>query len=119
MTILIIIIVLLLIAMFILAKTDYGLLGAFLSIWLLICLLIHIIFWAKAGYEYGSLATERKAFVETLNGAREHGNPIELATITTQILDWNKRLADAKYNRSFFLLRDYYDKRIEQLQPIR
>jgi hypothetical protein len=98
---------------------DYEFLGIVISFISGMYLLIHILFWSTASYDYGIFVAKREAFVETLNDARKNNNPLELAAITKEVSGWNQELAENKYNLKVFLLKDYVDKRVEKLQPIR
>lgn len=82
-------------------------------------IILHLLLWGIATYSYNIFYVQREAFVETLDSARKNSNPIELAAITHDILKWNQELAERKYDRSTFLLRDYIDKRTELLKPIK
>jgi uncharacterized protein YneF (UPF0154 family) len=120
MIILIALLTLLSIGIYIFKKSyDYDTLGFIIAVCAEIYLVLHIFFWLLASYEYGVFVAKRQAFVETLNDARKNNNPIELAAITKNVSDWNQQLAVGKYNRTVFMLKDYTDKRVESLQPIR
>lgn len=98
---------------------DFEFLGIVLSGIAGLYLIIHVLFWSMASYDYGVFVAKREAFVETLNEARKNNNPLELAAITKEVSDWNQDLAEKKYNLKVFLLNDYVDNRVEKLQPIR
>lgn len=98
---------------------NYDILGVILCICAGMYIIIHILFWSTASYDYGIFVAKREAFVETLNEARKNNNPLELAAITKEVSGWNQDLAEKKYNLKVFLLKNYVDKRVEKLQPIR
>lgn len=120
MIILIALIILTSIGVYLLIKTyDYEILGVLLTMLAGMYLLLHIILWSLASYNYGLFVSKRDAFTETLKEARKNNNAIELAAITKDISEWNQDLAEAKYNLTIFMLKDYTDKRIQYLHPIR
>ena len=61
---------------------------------------------------------ERNSFIESLENARENKNNIELASITKEIIDYNKELAMLKYQNNGFL-DCYIDDRIMDLKTIK
>ena len=75
--------------------------------------------WMVASYDYNVFVAKRNAFVETLAEARKNNNPIELAAITKDVSEWNQQLAASKYNLTVFMIKDYTDKRVADLKPIR
>lgn len=97
---------------------NYGGYGLILSILSGIYLVLHVIMWSIASYEYEVFVAKRNAFVETLTKARKNNNVVELAAITKEISEWNQQLSVAKYNLTVFMIKDYTDKRISDLQPI-
>jgi len=112
--------VLFVLGIFIVKKSyDYELLGIIIFVCSGFYLLIHILLWSIASYEYNKFSTKRKAFVETLQYARENESKFELASITREVSEWNQQLASSKYDNSVFLLKDYVDDRISSLEPIR
>ena len=82
-------------------------------------LTIHIIGWSTAKYSYNKFVVKRNAFIETLNNARKNNNIYEQAAIVKQISEWNTELADRKYDNNTFIFGDYFDNRIELLEPIK
>jgi hypothetical protein len=82
-------------------------------------LLTHLFLWGLASYQYNIFVVKRKAFVETLKTARENKRNYELAAISREVSEWNQDLAQAKYQNSIFILKDYIDDRVEKLHPIR
>lgn len=120
MIILIILIIVFVLGYIILNKVyGYDLLGFVICLTSGIYIILHVILWAIASYNYNIFLTDRTAFVETLANARESGNQIELAAITRNVSEWNENLAEMKYNSTIFLLRDYVDQRVKFLQPIK
>ena len=97
---------------------NYDFLGVIISFITGFCFICHIFFWSLAGYEYNKFVIKRKAFVETLEYARKNESQFELASITRDILEWNNKLASLKYDNNTFLLKDYIDDRVENLEPI-
>ena len=100
-------------------RIDLPSLGFIIVIASALYLLIHVIEWSTAAYDYNLFVAKREAFIYTLSSARQSGNQIELAAIVQDISKWNQDLAEAKYDNSTFLLGDYVDDRIEQLKPIK
>lgn len=122
MTILLILIAILALSVFIAEKTynDYFFfMAGTLSFVSGAYLLIHVIAWSLASYDYNIFVTKRQAFIQTLNEARKNNNQIELASLTTKVSEWNQDLAERKYDRTTFLLKHYIDKRFESLHPIK
>lgn len=93
--------------------------GIIMSVASGVLLFIHIIILLTVGYEYNSFAAKRKAFETTLNDARNSNNQYEAAAITRDIVMWNAELASMKYTNSTFLLGQYVDDRVEDLDPIK
>ena len=98
---------------------DYEFLVAILCVCSGLYLLIHLLLWSLASYEYNKFVTKRKAFVETLQYARKNESKFELASITKEVSEWNQRLESSKYDNNVFLLKDYIDDRVMYLAPIR
>jgi len=97
----------------------YGVLGIIICFSSGFYLLIHLLFWSLASYDYNKFITKRQAFVETLQFARKNKSQFELASITSEVSEWNKKLASLKYDNNTFLLKDYIDDRISSLEPIK
>ncbi len=125
MTVFIILLVITLASIYLCSKTFYydnmtlTTIGFILSILFGIWFLVHIVGWSLASYEYNILLAEREAFSYSLKSARESGNEYESATITKQVYEWNAKLTKGKYNNTTFLLDDWYDDRIENIEPIK
>lgn len=98
---------------------DYEMLGLIIVTLSGIYLLLHLLMWMVASYEYNLFLAKRNAFVETLAEARKNNNTIELAAITGDVSEWNQQLAASKYNLTVFMIKDYTDKRVAELKPIR
>lgn len=112
--------VLFVLGIFIVRKSyDYEFFGIIISFCSGVYLLIHILIWSLASYEYNKFVVKRNAFVETLEYARKNESQFELASITREVSEWNQQLASLKYNNNVFLLKDYVDDRISSLEPIR
>lgn len=97
---------------------DFEILGIIISSVFGLYLIIHLLIWSLASYDYNLFVEKRKAFVSTLENAREKGRELEAAAITKEVAEWNKTLASSKYTNKVFLLSDYIDDRIEDLEPI-
>ncbi len=52
----------------------------------------------------------------TLKTSRENGRELEATAIIKDVAIWNQDLAEQKYYNSFFLLDNYFDDRIENLE---
>ena len=112
--------VLFVLGIFIVKKSyDYAILGIIIYVCSGFYLLMHILFWSLASYDYNKFVTKRQAFVETLQYARKNESKFELASITCEVSEWNQQLASSKYDNNVFLLKDYIDDRILSLEPIR
>lgn len=98
---------------------DYDIVGIIMSFVFGGYLIMHIILWSISSYSYEIFVIKRQAFIETLNYARVNKNSFELASITKDISIWNQKLYEAKYNNKMFLLKDYIDDRVENLEPIK
>lgn len=81
-------------------------------------LLIHIVGWSTASYDYNKMVAKRNAFIATLTYTRKYGKEIELAAITKNVSEWNQELAEMKYDNSVWLLDSYTDDRIDSLKFI-
>ena len=90
----------------------------FIVIFILL-LILHVLHWSLSSYNYNIFVTKRNAFIETLNYARENESKFELASITHEVSEWNKDLAEMKYDNNVFLLKTYIDDRVDNLKPIR
>lgn len=101
------------------AYKNGGLLTIIISMLIGMYLVIHVVLWSIAGYDYGKFVSKRAAFVETLENARRGDHPMEVAAITKEVSEWNEELAERKYNLSIFLLHNYVDKRTNNLEPIK
>jgi len=97
---------------------DFEILGAILTTIFGCYLIIHLLIWSLASYDYNIFIEKRNAFELTLKTARENGRELEAAAITKEISEWNQILASSKYSNKIFLLSDYIDDRIETLKPI-
>jgi hypothetical protein len=120
MIITIILLAILLIGIYIANKSyNFDLLGIVLSTVSGLYLVMHLLFWALASYDYNLFVEKRNSFVFTLESSRENKRDLESAAILKEISDWNQELASQKYNNTLFLLDDYIDDRIEYLEPIK
>ena len=96
----------------------FSFLGIILAILMGIYLSIHILCWSTASYGYEVYIIERKSFIETLEKSRADYNPLERATVMLDISKWNQGLLKDKYKNKLFLLDDYIDDRIENIEII-
>ncbi len=119
MEILIILIVLVLIGVYLSTTWDFDLLGFLMIAFFGSYLLIHILFWLVASYEYELFVEKRQAFEQTLANAREAEREYEVAAIIKDVAEWNVKLARQKHDNNFFLLDSYIDDRFEDLEPIK
>ncbi len=99
--------------------SDYDMIGFIISMISGIYLILHIVGWSVSSYSYNVFLVKRNAFVETLKEARKGKNQFEVAAITKDVSEWNQKLAEAKYDNNIFLLKDYVDDRVINLQPIK
>jgi len=119
MIITIILCVLIGLGIYLLNKTyDFELIGVILITVAGLYLLLHLIFWSLASFDYNLFVEKRNAFEQTLKVARENGRDLEAAAITKEISEWNQSLASKKYSNKLFLLTNYIDDRVETLNPI-
>jgi hypothetical protein len=115
-----ILLILVLAGIYLATKTyDYDFLGIVIAVFAGVFLIIHTVAWSLASYDYNVFVVKRQAFVDTLKEARTNGSEIELAAIIKDISEWNQKLAEYKYVDSIFLLDDYVDDRINDLEPIK
>jgi len=92
--------------------------GILITILSIIFLMIHIPIWSSSNYRYEMHIVERNSFIESLQNARENKNNIELASISKEIIEYNKKLAILKYENTGFL-DCYIDDRMLLLKPIK
>lgn len=100
-------------------RYDMDFLGTALSIVSGLYLAIHLFFISFSSYSYELWVTERNSFISTMDVARSKNNDLENATITKEVIEWNRSLASSKLENKTFLLKDYIDDRCEKLQPIK
>jgi hypothetical protein len=92
--------------------------GILINILSIIFLMMHIPIWLSSTYRYEMHIVERNSFIESLETARVNKNNIELASISKDILEYNKKLAILKYENTGFL-DCYIDDRLIELKPIK
>jgi len=92
--------------------------GILITILSIIFLMIHIPTWLLASHKYEIHIVERNSFIESLETARVNKNNIELASISKDIIEYNKKLAILKYENTGFL-DCYIDDRLIELTPIK
>lgn len=83
---------------------------------LLIILLFHSTEFFVKGYRYKEFYADYVAVEQTLETTRKNNNPIELTAITRDIIEINKHLSVKKMQRKSFFLKQYVDKRFDDLQ---
>ena len=93
----------------------FGILIIVLSIMFLI---VHLPIWLSSSYRYEMHIVERNSFIESLETARINKNNIELASISKDIIEYNKKLAILKYDNNGFL-DCYIDDRIIELKSVK
>lgn len=98
---------------------DFEIIGIIVNTLTIMYLIVHLISWSLASYDYNLFVTKREAFVQTLEQCRKEHDNIELAAISKNIAQWNEDLAERKYNLKVFILKDYVDERTENLKPIK
>lgn len=98
---------------------EVDLLGILLSAIFFLYLIVHLLCWSLSSYDYNIFVEKRNSFVETLEYARENESKFELASITRDVSEWNQKLATFKYQNKLFLLKDYVDDRMMDLEPIK
>ena len=96
----------------------YEFFGILISVLTFLFILFHTPTWLLASHKYKMHIVERNSFIESLENARENKNNIELASITKEIIDYNKELAMLKYENNTFL-DCYIDDRIMDLKAIK
>ena len=116
---LIILIVLVAIGGYLTTKWDYEVLGIIMCLIFGLWLIIHFFAWGLVSYKYGLFVEKRNAFEQTLQFARENGNEYETAAIVKDVAEWNQKLAEYKYDNKTIFLDQYFDDRIELLEPIK
>lgn len=84
----------------------------------LVFCIVHGIFCSVRGYYYTSVIQERNAIIETLKHARINNDEIERAAITSDILEFNKGLAQLKVNQKTFFIGYHIDPRVVNIKPI-
>lgn len=85
----------------------------------LIWLVIHVICWSTASYNYRCFVAKRNAFEQTLHDCRATGNQYETATIVKEVSDWNETLAEKKIDLNTFVYGSYEVEEILTLKPIK
>jgi hypothetical protein len=92
--------------------------GILISVLTFLFLMIHIPTWLLASHKYERHIVERNSMIESLENARLNKNNIELASITKDIIEYNKDLAILKFeDDGFFDV--YIDDRMLLLKPIK
>jgi len=93
-------------------------LGTLFCVLSFVFILFHTPTWLLAERKYELTVIERNSIIETLEVARAKENNLELASITKEIIEFNKELAMWQYNNSTEL-DCYIDDRIMNLKPIK
>jgi lipopolysaccharide export LptBFGC system permease protein LptF len=99
-------------------KETYDFFGIGICVLTFVFLLMHIPTWLSASYRYERHIVERNSMIESLETARQNKNNIELASITKDIIEYNKNLAILKFQDDGFL-DVYIDDRMLLLKPIK
>lgn len=99
-------------------KETYDFFGIMICVLTFVFLLIHTPFWLSRNYRYETHLVKRNSFIESLENARQTKNNIELASITKDIIEYNKDLALLKYDNTG-ILDCYIDDRFINLKPIK
>lgn len=82
-------------------------------------LLFMAIFIAVAPLQVRSDIVKREAIASTLDAARAQSNPIELAAITRDIVEFNTDLAQAKYWQKNPLTSWFFSPKYQDIKPIK
>lgn len=81
-------------------------------------LVIHIMLWSTASYNYNQFVIKRAGFVNTLKLARESNEFGEIFSLQREVSEWNIELESYKYDNTVWMLKDYIDDRFDKLEPI-
>lgn len=93
--------------------------GIFLIMIAGLALVFHVVGWSTVSYSHNQFVVQRESFEQTLQSAREGGNDYETAAIVKEVAEWNRKLAEDKYDNSTWFLDCYIDDRVEDLEPIK
>lgn len=115
----IVLLALLVLGICLITTDDFNILGLIIAFIVSFILLFHVPFILMVEYDYELFVEKRNAFEETLKDARENGSDIERAAIIQNVSDWNVKLAAAKYDNTTWLLDQYIDDRVMELEPIK
>lgn len=102
-----------------LLNTKYDISGIIITVICSVFLILHCVGYFTASYNYEMFKTKRNSFEQTLQMARESGNPIETAAIIKDVSAWNQKLAALQYDNKTPFFNQYIDDRIESLKPIK
>ena len=116
---LIIAVLILVAAIFLLRTYDYDLLGLIVIIFDSLFLFFHIVSLLLLTYDYELFVVKKESFQRTLSESRLNSRELESATILKEVVEWNKDLAERKYNNTTLFFDQYYDDRIMELEPIK
>ena len=100
------------------ATYDYEVLGSIIMIIFGIWLIISTYLLLTVSYHYELFVVKRTAFETTLNNVRKNGNEYETVAIAKEVVKWNTRLAEDKFDNRFWFYDQYIDDRINTLEPI-
>ena len=101
-------------------KSEYGsVFGILIYVLTGFMLIIHLICWSISGYQYHICLVERNAIQSTIDYGRTNEKYIESAAILSKISDFNKELAEYKYNNTTWILDCYIDDRVINMEPIK
>ena len=99
--------------------SDYGIYGILGITCLAFYLFFHSLSYFTVEYSYEKFVMERNSFEETLKTSRESNHEYETAAIVKEIVIWNQRLSEKKFDNKSLLFDQYIDDRFEDLEPIK
>jgi hypothetical protein len=114
----IIAIILILFGCYLMYRETFEGIGLLIILFSLFFLIIHTYFICFRNFEFEKFLSKRIAIEETLKSARKTKNNIELMSITNELIEHNKELAEIKFMNN--TLSDVYiDDRFMYLKPIK
>jgi hypothetical protein len=99
--------------------SRFEILGICMIIIFALALIFHSFAWGMKSYNYELFVEKRNSFEQTLIYAREKGNNFETAAIVSEVAKLNMKLVSDKYRNKTLLLDQYFDDRVELLEPIK
>lgn len=97
---------------------SYDFLGLLIAVVFGIWLTISSYLLLTVSYHYELFVVKRNAFETTLDNVRKNGNEYETVAIAKEVVKWNTRLAEDKFDNTFWFYDQYIDDRINTLKPI-